>query len=505
MTDLLVPGGAQADVIDPRWPGLTGVQTPRLKHFPTELVNHPTHFSSLGDDAVDLAELAGLELLPWQEMILRESLGERTDGLWSSATVCLIVPRQNGKNVCVYARELAGLFLLGERIVHTAHEFATADDAWKELKALIEGCDLDDECVKPHLHGGAEVSIRAKNGGFVRYRARGNGSMRGLTKIGLFIADEAFAVTGPQMGSAKPIMQAAKRRQLWLTSSAGFDDSETLANFRQQGIDKTNPRLLFAEWSCEEGSDPDEYHNRNIANPSHGAPFCTPEAMEENYRDLPVDQWAREHLGMWDDPRVNSVIPFDKWKHESVVVPDGETVDLGLTVACVDVAPDNAWASIAIAGRRLDDARSHVEVVHSDTGVAWILPMMQRLMASSKPPKAVVVQGGAAAGAYGPELEQIGFEVKYFGQADIAQATAQFYTDVVDLKLTHLDDELLLEGLSGAAKYPIGKPELNQWGWLRKSALVNITGVVACSYANRLLTLKSVEQTLTQKKRHRMW
>ena len=480
-----------------------GVQTPRLKHFPSELVNHPTYFSTLGDDAVDLAELAGLNLLPWQEMLLRESLTENPKGdLWNAATVCLIVPRQNGKNVVVYARELAGLFLLGERIVHTAHEFATADDAWKELKGLIEGCDLDEECVKPHLHGGAEVSIRHKNGGFVRYRARGNGSMRGLTKIGLFIADEAFAVTGPQMGSAKPIMQAAKRRQLWLTSSAGFDDSEMLAKFRQDGIDKSNPRLLFAEWSCAEGSDPDKFENRNIANPSHGAPFCTAEAMEENYRGLPVDQWAREHLGMWDDPRVNSVIPFDKWEEGNV--PDDESVNLGLTVACVDVAPDNVWASIAIAGRR-DDSRSHVEVVHSDSGVAWILPMMQRLMASSSPPKAVVVQGGAAAGAYGPELEQIGFEVKYFGQADIAQATAQFYTDVVDGKLTHMEDELLLEGLSGAAKYPIGKPELNQWGWLRKSATVNITGIVACSYANRLLTLKSVEQTLTQKKRHRMW
>ena len=191
---------------------LLGYQSPRLSHF-------PLFHSSLGDDAVDLAELAGLKLLPWQETIVRASLGEgidsngELDGMAAASNVCLITPRQNGKNFCVYVRELAGLFLLNERIIHTAHEFATADDAWKEMKSIVEGCDLDDECLHPHLHGGAEVSIRHKNGGFIRYRARGNGSMRGITKINLVIADEAFALDDRQMGSFKPIMQSADRRR----------------------------------------------------------------------------------------------------------------------------------------------------------------------------------------------------------------------------------------------------------------------------------------------------
>ena len=218
---------------------LVGSQSPRLSNF-------PLYHSTLGDDAIDLAELAGLRLLPWQELLIRASLGEDVSGKFAASNVCLITPRQNGKNFVVYVRELAGLFLLGERIIHTAHEFATADDAWKELKGIVEGCDLDDECVHPHLHGGAEVSIRHKNGGFIRYRARGNGSMRGITKINMVVADEAFALDDRQMGSFKPIMQAADRRQLWLTSSAGFDSSEVLSKFRQQGIDGSNPRLLFA-------------------------------------------------------------------------------------------------------------------------------------------------------------------------------------------------------------------------------------------------------------------
>lgn len=488
---------------------LAGYQTPRLSHFPSQLANHPTFFSSLADDAIDLADLAGLELLPWEELIVRESLGERTDGLWSAATVCLIVPRQNGKNVCVYARQLAGLFLLGEQIVHTAHEFATADDAWKQLKELIESCDLDDEMIHPHLHGGANVSLRHSNGGFIRYRARGNGAMRGLTKIGLFIADEAFAVTGQQMGAAKPIMQAADKRQLWLTSSAGFDESEVLKSFRDQGMAGSNPRLLFGEWSCPERSDPTDRENWKMANPSLGASFCTWEAMEENFNDLPVDQFAREHLGMWDDPYVNAVIDLNAWdacKEEDVAEGVAPEIPVDWTVACLDVAPDRSSWSAVIAGMR-PDGRHHVEVVSNESGsTKGILPLFQRLRASSSPPKAVAVQAGGRAGDFGPELEQIGFKVTYFGSKEIANSTGQFEDDIVGGKLSHLDDPFLMDGLKGATKYQIGGDEEKSggWGWLRKNSAVDITGIVACSYANRLLTLESVDQTLTKKKRGRM-
>ncbi|SIL72120.1 hypothetical protein [Mycobacteroides abscessus] len=272
------------------------------------------------------------------------------------------------------------------------------------------------------------------------------------------------------------------------------------------------PPFLFAEWSCAEGSDPAEFENWKVANPSLGVKGIAPvSALREDFEvKMSIQQFAREHLGMWDDPRMNSVIPFEAWeacKLDDVDDPDGgkraPVVDVGLLVACVDVAPDQGWASIAIAGKR-NDSRSHIEVVAANAGTAWVIPTMQRLLASSKPPAAVVVQAGASAGAFGPELEQIGLKVRYFGTQDIAQATGQFYTDIVDRKLTHLDDESLFDCLAGAAKYPIGKPELEQWGFLRKSVSTDITGIVACCYANRLLTLEDVEETLNAPKKHRL-
>lgn len=482
---------------------LIGSQEPRLSNF-------PLYVTTLGDDAIDLAELAGMRLLPWQQLLIRASLGEQKRGVseiapWAASSVCLITPRQMGKNYVVYARELAGLFLLGERIIHTAHEFATADDAWKELKAIIENCDLDDECLHPHLHGGAEVSIRHKNGGFVRYRARGSGSMRGITKINMVVADEAFALSDPQVGSFKPIMQAADRRQLWLTSSAGFDTSEVLSRFRNQGIEGSNPRLLFAEWSCPEGSDPADRANWRVANPSLGVEGIAPlDALEDSFMTLSVQEFAREHLGMWDDPAMTSVIPFEAWKACAREFESGVNPIVGDRVVALDVAPQMEWASVVGAGWD-DQGRSHVEVIKNEVGTDWVLPTMQRMIASEHPPVAVAVQAGAKSSMYGPELEQMGFKVVYFSQQEVGRATARFESDIADLSLTHYDDPHLLSGLGGADRYNIGDPNrAGGWGWLRRSTSVDITGIVAASYANHLLTLESVEQTLSAPKRYRM-
>jgi hypothetical protein len=57
---------------------------------------------------------------------------ERADGKWAAFEVGLNVARQNGKGSILEARELAGLFLLGERlIIHSAHEFATSLEAFR--------------------------------------------------------------------------------------------------------------------------------------------------------------------------------------------------------------------------------------------------------------------------------------------------------------------------------------------------------------------------------------
>src|SRR4051794_39117919 len=84
-----------------------GVQAPRVHSLPAgaELA------ASAGQDAVDLAALAGLRLYPWQQLVLRDGLRERPDGRLWAFEIGLVVPRQQGKGSVLEALELAALFL----------------------------------------------------------------------------------------------------------------------------------------------------------------------------------------------------------------------------------------------------------------------------------------------------------------------------------------------------------------------------------------------------------
>ena len=52
-----------------------------------------------GDEVADLMALAGTELDPWQRLVLRDGLGERADGSWSSFEVAMILARWAARRI----------------------------------------------------------------------------------------------------------------------------------------------------------------------------------------------------------------------------------------------------------------------------------------------------------------------------------------------------------------------------------------------------------------------
>jgi hypothetical protein len=123
-----------------------GHQQPRVLTVPQ------TRLSSAGQEAIDLAARAGLELDPWQQFVLDQGMSERADGNWSAFEVAVNVPRQNGKGGIIEARELWGLFIGGERLIlHSAHEFKdldlntpilTANRGWSTMGTLQDGDEV---------------------------------------------------------------------------------------------------------------------------------------------------------------------------------------------------------------------------------------------------------------------------------------------------------------------------------------------------------------------------
>jgi hypothetical protein len=101
-----------------------------------------------------------MSLDPEQELVLEGSLGIREDGKWQTREVGINVPRQNGKGEVLIARELFGLFVLGEMlIIHTAHEFKTSAQHFNRIEEIVREC--------PELHSKVK---RNPSGRVVGYR-----------------------------------------------------------------------------------------------------------------------------------------------------------------------------------------------------------------------------------------------------------------------------------------------------------------------------------------------
>jgi hypothetical protein len=177
-------------------PALLGVQAPRLRSVPLAVV------SSAGQEAIDLAAQAGLHLDPWEQVTL---------------------------------------------IVHSAHEFKTAAEAFRRVLSLIENTPhLDSRVSKvTRSHGDEGVELKPRptvitgaDGRQItrgvqsrlRFFARTGGSGRGFSGDTV-ILDEAYNLPEMAISALMPIMATKSNPQLWYTSSA---------------VDQTNPRARRA-------------------------------------------------------------------------------------------------------------------------------------------------------------------------------------------------------------------------------------------------------------------
>jgi phage terminase large subunit-like protein len=264
----------------------------------------PFSVSSEGERVADLAEAAGLHLDPWERWVLEQGLGRAADGKWSAFEACLIVARQNGKGAVLEALELAALFLddFGvDLILHSAHEFKTASEAFRRVQGRIENSPSFKRRVRQvYLQRGAE-SIEMKNGKRLRFIARSGGSGRGFS-ADLVILDEAYELGDAQMAALLPTLSARPNPQIWYTSTAGFPTSTQLGLVRARGLRGDDPSLAFFEWSVDENDyDPADPRCWAQANPGLGIRIA-PEYIAKERAALSPPEFARERLSVGDYP-----------------------------------------------------------------------------------------------------------------------------------------------------------------------------------------------------------
>lgn len=445
-----------------------GAQTPRHE-------SRPKYSTSAGREAVDLAAEAGLILDPWQQRVLEHSLGERADGTWAAAEVGLLVPRQNGKGSIIEARELAGLFLLGEMLImHSAHEFKTAQEGFRRIRGLIEGNPAFSKRVKRISTSHGDEGIELKSGARLRFVARSRGSGRGFSGDCVFL-DEAYALSDAAMDALIPTMSARPNAQIWYTSSAPLPDSEVLRRLCLRGRAGEDERLAYFEWCADSDARTDDRKGWAQANPSLGIRLSE-EFTERELAALTPEGFLRERLGVWYEFEKSDVLPYwNKLADPASELPDGAPVVFGL-----DVSPARTVSAIVAVGDRTDGLR-HVEVVDYRPETSWVVARFGALR-DRWGGIAVVVDERSAAGSLIPDLQALdGVTVHTAGSRDVTVAAGRFYDACTEsvASLRHLNDPVLNGAVDSAVTRPLG----DAWTWDRRKPTADITPLVAASLA----------------------
>ena len=338
--------------------GVVGRPTPRIE-------TRRPRGRSRGGEAVRWAiDVLGLDLLDWQQYVLRRGLVQ-VGGRWSSRTVGTLVARQQGKTTLGTARALAGMVLFGEkRILAAAQNRDVALDAWNDALAVALDAGLD---VGQVLRTTGREAFWI---GDARYKVVSS-TMRGARGLtaDLVICDELREYrTWDGWAALEKTRRAKRSSQLWAMSTEGDEGSVVLARMAAAG--RTNAALgsetdaAWFEWSAPPDVDRHDPRGWAAANPALGRLIDVDVIASESVHDEP-GVFETEVLCR----RVETLNPWmarELWEgtgDDRAQVPDGARV-----VFSLDAGPELRHATIGVGWAR-PDGRVHVEAVDSFSDV----------------------------------------------------------------------------------------------------------------------------------------
>lgn len=495
----------------------------------------------LADDAVDaifLASAYSLVLDPWQAEILRAWLSRRRDGGWTHKRCGLAVPRQNGKNAAVEVRELFGMIILGEAILHTAHEIRTARKAYLRLRHFFGEKANDPNAKYPELNAlvkevratngqeaiflkdqwrvdgkvvrsagrpeGADVEWLSR-GGFIEFSTRTGGGGRGTT-YDVLIIDEAQHLSEEDLQAVRPVISAAPLGNSQIIYLGTPPDPDKLdekggdawVRIRKGAVNAKGERranagkgFAWIEYGAPDGPMPD-VHDIDLlyaCNPaldvvhgdgSHGLDF---ETIEGEREELTPAGLARERFGWWGNPEAKShrgVIDMDQWR--TLLDPGSTLPTRGLIV--VDCSPDLEWTSVAVATDGADGRPLGLVDRHEGTG--WVITVDDDGTATGTLPRLIArltkvleVALTPSAKVFAPELTAASVKFKQLTSGDLGAACTSYQRMVTEGSTVHVGQPELEQ----AARQAITRYAVDSQQWDRRDRRIDISPLVAVSVA----------------------
>lgn len=456
-----------------------GKQKPRIDIF-------QDGFIDLAERGLELIRHYGIELLPWQELVLRRWLATDKNDCWANNNCGLVVPRQNGKSELLIARIIIGMIFRGEHIVFTAQSVETANtikrrvfrfffEAESEIRDLLTS-EFDKE---PRSFDYVEI----RNGGRCAFRTRTRSGGLGTTND-VIIIDEAQEYTDAQQEALRPTISAGHLGNSQ-TIMAGTPPTAGTAG---TVFERTRRNILagkggswcWQEWSVENITTNDDKDAWYATNPSLGY-FVQERAIEDEAVDMAQDSFNRMRLGWFagvDSARLITDEEWNKLAVEKVVLPDEPEL-----VYSVKFAPDRSASTLAV-GAWVGD-KVHLEVINRrpmSDGIGWISAW---LLPRYKKCNKIVIDGAAGAQLLVEELVRSDRKTsKYILTPNVREAGAAyagFMQAIEDGTITHFNQPLLNSAIRTTKRRDIGRDGM--FGFAPMNPLIQTDAVDAIAFA----------------------
>ena len=466
---------------------MNGNQTPRIRIEP-----HRTDTDGTG--AAMLMQAYGVNLDEWQRLVLDAWLGKDNTGQYTAISAGLSVPRQNGKNCIVEARELYGLAVNGEHILHTAHQLKTARASFRRLEQIFTDKRHPElvKAVKCIRHGLGEESIELKNGGMIEFASRSRQGARGYAGISLVVFDEAQEVTDEHTAAIMSTLSASSTgtRQIIYIGTPPYMgcNGDVFRRFRDSCIlnagKNENIRSCWHEWSvAADNLQEIDTNDKTIwyyCNPALGTRLSE-EFTREEFNTLSTDGFARERLGFWAKTiEVKDALALDiqKWDKCKSNEPRPE----GKTAYGVKFSPDGS--EVVLAGAVIPSvgkARiSLIEVAPTGAGISWLANWLNERYEKAS---CVVIDGKNGTDVLIEKIRPTGGGKWVFkdsvikpGAQDVITAASMLINEINEENITwYGQQEELNESAITATKRKIG----SGWGFGGQSS----SPIEACSLA----------------------
>lgn len=457
---------------------------------------------------------------PWQELVYHDLFALTENGSLQYKTVCLSVPRRNGKTEIILGIMVIFSIMYNAKTLYTAQVQDTADDVYSRFMDLIESRKSRLHLYFPGIQRKSKVSeevVQAYNPktgrplGTLEFRGRRGDKGRGVTRDVLII-DEAQDYDAAEEQRFGSINGSSELGLTFLVGTPPPLDSKTDkgsagAVFRQLREEALAEKDLpwearqkrgtaWIEWGSDSVKDKLDRDSWYRYNPSMG--YLPKNALSEDWfenRPSSAEVFSVENLGYWGSQSKDRAVDISVFNRLAV---SGKDLMVGLEKAkySISLKSDLSESCIHLGAAFMRDdqkiAYQHLQTVYVDEA-GWDKKLEGLLTALIKNQKCVsaMIDGSLAKSAALPVLIRNGLwnarkskvrqgKVIMTGMTEMASACASLLTAVSSRRLVHSAPPPLHAAAEDAQKRKIGE---SGFGFQGISGLVDVIPLEVCALA----------------------